>query len=78
MLVVWGVAIVAMIDNVIKPWVLRGQSNLHPLWALLSVIGGVNALAAIGILVGPMVVALLQSLLKILRSELDALETKPA
>ena len=77
-LVVWGVAFVTMIDNVIKPWVLRGQSNLHPLWALLSVIGGVNALGAIGILVGPMVVALLQSLLKILRSELDALEAKPA
>jgi len=34
--------VVSMSDNVVKPMVLHGQSNLHPLLALLSVIGGIQ------------------------------------
>ena len=64
----------AMADNVIKPLVLHGQSNLHPLLALLSVLGGLTALGPIGILVGPMVVAFLQTMLKILQRELRSME----
>ena len=48
--------VISGIDNLIKPLVLHGQSNLHPLLALLSVLGGVTSLGPIGILVGPMVV----------------------
>ena len=71
--------IVSASDNVIKPLVLQGQSNLHPLLALLSVLGGVKALGPIGIVVGPMVVAFLQALLKMVQIELDHLSGgKPA
>jgi len=69
-LAVYGVAVISMADNVIKPFVLHGQSNLHPLLALLSVLGGVATLGPIGILIGPMVVAFLQTLLKILQREI--------
>ena len=66
-----------MADNLIKPYVLHGQSKLHPLLALLSVLGGVQALGPIGILVGPMVVSFLQALLNILHQELRNLD-KPS
>ena len=65
--------IVSNLDNVVKPWVLHGQTNLHPLLALLSVIGGVQALGPIGILVGPMLVAFLQALMNMLNHELKML-----
>jgi predicted PurR-regulated permease PerM len=68
--------VVSASDNVIKPLVLQGQSNLHPLLALLSVLGGVKALGPIGILVGPMIVAFLQALLKMVQIELEHL-SKP-
>ena len=42
-LAVWCALVVSMVDNFIKPLVLHGQSNLHPLLALLSVLGGVQA-----------------------------------
>ncbi|MEM9412746.1 MAG: AI-2E family transporter, partial [Planctomycetota bacterium] len=61
-------------DNFIKPLVLHGQSNLHPLFALLSILGGVSALGPIGILIGPMIVAFLQTLLKLLQRELVTLD----
>lgn len=70
---IYGVAVVSSIDNLIKPWVLHGQSNLHPLLALLSVLGGLQLLGPIGILVGPMLVAFMQALLLMLRKELDVM-----
>ena len=43
---------------------------MHPLFALLSVLGGVKVFGPIGILVGPMVVVFMQTLLEILNHEL--------
>jgi hypothetical protein len=62
---------------VIKPLVLHGQSKLHPLLALLSVLGGIQALGPVGIVVGPMVVVFLQTLLKILQRELLSIDRSP-
>ncbi|MEL7499342.1 MAG: AI-2E family transporter [Planctomycetota bacterium] len=69
-LAIYGAAVISMADNFIKPMVLHGQSNIHPLLAFLSIIGGVTTLGPIGILIGPMIVAFLQTLLKILRQEM--------
>ncbi len=74
MLAIYGTAVVSAADNFIKPWVLHGQSNLHPLLALLSVLGGIQALGPIGIVVGPMVVVFLQTTLKILQRELLSID----
>jgi len=72
-LAAWGLLVVSSIDNVIKPLVLQGQSKLHPLLALLSVLGGVTALGPIGIFVGPIAVAFLQAALTMLAAEIDSL-----
>ena len=73
-LAIYGLAVISMADNFIKPYILHGETNLHPLLALLSVIGGVAALGPIGILIGPMVVVFLQTLLKILQRDLSLLD----
>ena len=73
-LAIYGAVIISTSDNVIKPLVLHGQSKLHPLLALLSVLGGIQALGPIGIVVGPMVVVFLQTLLKIVQRELSAMD----
>jgi predicted PurR-regulated permease PerM len=78
MLGIWGAGVVSMADNVIKPIVLHGQSRLHPLLALLSVLGGVNALGPIGILVGPMVVSILQVVLTMINKELLQMRLSPS
>ena len=71
-LAIYCTIVVSGIDNVIKPLILHGQSKLHPLLALLSILGGVQVLGPVGILVGPMLVSFLQALLIMLRKELDA------
>lgn len=75
-LAIYGFCIVSSVDNVLKPLVLSGQSNLHPLLALLSVLGGIQFLGPIGILVGPMLVVFMQALLEMLRKEIDDLKTE--
>lgn len=77
-LAIYGTAVVSSIDNVIKPLVLHGNAKLHPLLALLSVLGGVSVLGPVGILVGPMLVAFLQALLGMLRRELDRFNAEHA
>ena len=76
-LAIYGAVIVSTVDNIIKPAILHGRSNLHPLLALLSVLGGVKALGPIGIFVGPMIVAFLQTLLEMLYTELQEMRRGP-
>ncbi len=77
-LFLWGTFVVGTSDNFVKMFVLHGQRQLHPLLALLSVLGGIQALGPIGILVGPMAVTMLQTLLGILQQEMDSLDIKNA
>ncbi len=71
-LMLYGALVISTIDNVIKPWVLHDRSAMHPLAALIGVLGGVQALGPLGVFVGPMVVAFLQTLLGLLHRELSA------
>jgi len=73
-LAIYGTLVISTVDNIIKPLVLHGQSKLHPLLALLSVLGGISALGPIGIVVGPMVVVFLQTLIRILQRELMSMD----
>lgn len=75
-LALWGLSVVSTVDNIIKPIVLHGQSKLHPLLALLSVLGGVGALGPIGIFVGPIAVAFLQAALTMLQAEIGSLSSE--
>ena len=75
-LALWGMLVVGTSDNFVKALVLHGQRQLHPLLALLSVLGGVQALGPIGILVGPMAVTMLQTLLGILQNELTMFDSR--
>lgn len=74
-LAAYAVLIVGTIDNLIKMLILHGQRQLHPLLALLSVLGGIQALGPIGILIGPLAVTLLQTTLSIFRRELTELNS---
>jgi predicted PurR-regulated permease PerM len=71
-LAIYCTIVVSLIDNILKPLILHGQSKLHPLLALLSILGGIEAFGPVGILVGPMLVSFLQALLNMLRKEIES------
>lgn len=65
-----GGALTSVSDNIVRPWVMRGQSEMHPMLALVSVFGAVNLFGPPGIFLGPIVAAVFVSFLRILTLEL--------
>lgn len=76
-LLAWGSLVVSTIDNLVRPWVLLEKASLHPLAALIGVLGGAQALGPIGVFVGPLVVAFIQTLLLLLHRELSDFDASP-
>lgn len=68
-LLAWGAGVVAMADNVIRPYVISGQTRFHPLYVFFSLLGGVQAFGIIGLFVGPVMLALAQALFGLIREE---------
>lgn len=66
-LTAFGVLGIGMVDNVVRPLFIRGRAKMSFLATFLSVLGGIEAFGLIGIIVGPLVIALYISLIGILK-----------
>ncbi len=55
----------SMTDNVVRALMLRGQAAMHPLVGLVAVFGGINMFGILGVFIGPILAAMLISLLKL-------------
>jgi len=58
-LFMWGTLVVSTIDNVIRPLVISGASQVPFLVVMFGVLGGLAAFGVIGIFLGPIVLAVL-------------------
>jgi predicted PurR-regulated permease PerM len=65
-----GGIIVSTVDNVVRPWVMKGHAEMHPFLALVSVFGAVRLMGPTGIFLGPVIAAVFVSFLRILTLEL--------
>ncbi len=54
-----------IIDNLVRPWVLKGRADMHPLTGLLAVVGGIRLFGILGVFIGPILTAMLLALLRI-------------
>lgn len=72
-MLIWGVAVVGMVDNVIRPLVLAARRPISPLLIFVVILGGLQAFGVIGILLGPVTLAVTLALLRILREEMGTL-----
>lgn len=74
-LTIWGVAVVGLIDNVVKMYVLQSEADLHPLIAFISVIGALQVMGLWGVFIGPIVASCLFALVQIFNTELKEMAT---
>jgi len=63
-LVILGLVVVSGADNVLRPVLIAGRSQLNGLLVFISVLGGIRALGFLGVVLGPLVVATAVGLLK--------------
>jgi predicted PurR-regulated permease PerM len=74
----FGSLFVSNIDNVIKPFLIGGRSNLHPLPVFFSILGGVLFFGPIGVMAGPMTLTLALVVLEEVREQVrQPAETEP-
>ncbi|MGZ8237838.1 MAG: HAD-IC family P-type ATPase [Methylobacter sp.] len=60
-LLLWGFLVVSTVDNVIRPLVISGAGRIPFLVVLFGVLGGLSAFGAIGLFLGPVILAVLLS-----------------
>lgn len=63
--VLWSILLTGTVDNLIKPLVVRGKSELPTVLVFLGVFGGLLTFGLIGLLVGPVIMAIMMALLHI-------------
>lgn len=68
-LAVWGVAVVGLVDNVAKPFLIKGDVEMHGAVVFFALIGGIAAFGMVGLLVGPLAVAMLLAILRMYRRD---------
>lgn len=68
-LAVWGVAVVGLIDNVVKPFLIKGELEMGGAVVFFALIGGIGAFGMVGLLIGPLAVASFLTLLRMYRRD---------
>ncbi|QBQ55705.1 AI-2E family transporter [Nitrosococcus wardiae] len=64
---VWGIAVVGLVDNILRPHIVGSEAKMPDLLVLLATLGGILMFGAIGIIIGPVIAALLVTILEIYR-----------
>ena len=57
---------IGLLDNLVRPILLRDGLRVQSIWLLLAILGGVNLFGAMGLLYGPMVLVFLGTFLALL------------
>ncbi len=63
-LIGYGALVIGMADNVLRPILLSGRTSMHGLTVFISLMGGVAAFGFIGLVLGPVVAAVMGILLE--------------
>ncbi|MCS3903814.1 putative PurR-regulated permease PerM [Methylohalomonas lacus] len=66
-MVVWGAVVVGLVDNVLRPIIVGRDTRLPDLLILVATLGGIIMFGAVGILLGPIIAAMLDTVLNIYR-----------
>lgn len=59
---IWSVAVVSSADNVIRPLFISSRAKITTLPVFIGLLGGIGAFGAIGIFLGPVIIALVLAL----------------
>jgi predicted PurR-regulated permease PerM len=68
-LAVYGVLVVGLIDNVVKPLLIKGELEMGGAVVFFALIGGIAAFGMVGLLIGPLAVASFLTLLRMYRRD---------
>jgi len=68
-LLVYGLVIIGSLDNLLRPFIIGKKANIHPVFVLLGVLGGLAVFGFIGFVIGPLILALFITFLEIYETD---------
>ena len=71
---VWGAALVANVDNLVRPLIIMASLPVSGLLVFIAILGGIQAFGLIGLFAGPVTLAVGLALLEMLREEMQAIK----
>jgi predicted PurR-regulated permease PerM len=64
-LTLWGTLVIGMVDNFLRPKLVGQRTRMHELVVFFSVLGGLSVFGVLGILMGPVIIAITLTLLDV-------------
>lgn len=77
-LAIWSVLVVGLVDNIVKPLVIKGGIEMHGAIVFFALIGGFAVFGPVGLVLGPLSVTLLLTILRIYQRDFTAREEAAA
>jgi predicted PurR-regulated permease PerM len=75
-LAVWAVVVVGLVDNLVKPLLLRGRMEVHGAVIFFALLGGLAAFGPAGFIGGPLVVAFFLAVVRMCQRDLREVEVE--
>ena len=69
-LLAFSLLVISQIDYFLRPYLISGKTELHNLFLFLGILGGINVFGLLGLILGPMIIALCMSILELYRMNL--------
>jgi len=70
-LLLFGVFVISMVDNILKPLIIGSRTKMPTIIILFSVLGGIKMFGVIGLIIGPLITAVFISVFEIFRQTED-------
>jgi len=69
-ILLFGAIIVGNLDNLLRPRLISGKTKVHPVVILIGFLGGLKLMGIIGFIVGPVILAILLTLIRFYNRDL--------
>lgn len=68
-LLTFSILVISQIDYFLRPYLISGKTELHNLFLFLGILGGLNTFGLLGLILGPIIIALCMSILELYASD---------
>jgi predicted PurR-regulated permease PerM len=68
-LALWGIVVVSTIDNLVKPWLLKGRMEIHGGLIFFALLGGMVTFGPVGLVAGPLILSFFLAVVRLARHE---------
>jgi predicted PurR-regulated permease PerM len=76
-LAIWGIVVVGLSDNVVKPLLVKRGMHLHGAIVFFALLGGLATFGTVGLLVGPLIVAFFLAVVRIYERDYGRSSARP-